>query len=68
MQGKPGSSVHISHGMPDIEALMQQWPPEVEQQLHNLRLPDATLVRPLFTCHTVSRLRQSTQHVAVGIA
>jgi len=44
MQGKPGGKVHISSAVPDIEALMQQWPPEVEQQLHSIKLPDASLV------------------------
>ena len=44
VQGKPGGSVHISNGMPDVEALMQQWPIEVEQKLHITKLPDSTLV------------------------
>ncbi len=26
VQGKPGGTVQISNGMPDVEALMQQWP------------------------------------------
>ncbi|KAA6417609.1 MAG: intraflagellar transport 46 protein, partial [Trebouxia sp. A1-2] len=42
-KGKPGGTVHISNGMPDVEALMQQWPVEVEQKLHSMKLPDATL-------------------------
>ena len=44
MQAKPGSNVHISNAMPDIDSLMQQWPLEVEQQLHTVKLPDASLV------------------------
>lgn len=44
MQAKPGSNVHISNAMPDIESLMQQWPSEVEQQLQTIKLPDASLV------------------------
>ena len=43
-QAKPGSNVHISNAMPDVETLMQQWPLEIEQQLHSIKLPDATLV------------------------
>lgn len=42
-KGKPGATVHISNGMPDVEALMQQWPVEVEQKLHSMKLPDSTL-------------------------
>lgn len=44
MQAKPSSNVHISNAMPDIESLMQQWPADVEQQLHSIKLPDSTLV------------------------
>ena len=47
LQGKPGATVHISNGMPDVEALMQQWPVEVEQKLHSMKLPDSTLVTGL---------------------
>ena len=50
VQGKPGGTVHISNGMPDVEALMQQWPVEVEQKLHTMKLPDATLVTPVRFC------------------
>ncbi|KAL3141589.1 hypothetical protein ABBQ32_004831 [Trebouxia sp. C0010 RCD-2024] len=42
-KARPSSNVHISNAMPDIESLMQQWPAEVEQQLHSIKLPDATL-------------------------
>ncbi|KAL3155076.1 hypothetical protein ABBQ38_011140 [Trebouxia sp. C0009 RCD-2024] len=43
-KAKPSSNVHISNAMPDIESLMQQWPADVEQQLHSIKLPDSTLV------------------------
>ena len=52
MQAKPGSIVHISNAMPDIESLMQQWPLEVEQQLHTVKLPDASLVSRCCMCRT----------------
>ena len=29
--------------MPDIDSLMQEWPGELEELLHELRLPNATL-------------------------
>ncbi len=53
VQGKPGGTVHISNGMPDVEALMQQWPLEVEQKLHTMKLPDSTLVTPFALLHIV---------------
>lgn len=30
---KPADTVHYSKPMPDIEQLMQEWPPEVEERL-----------------------------------
>ena len=53
MQAKHGSNVHISNAMPDIESLMQQWPSEMEQQLHTIKLPDASLVSSRL-CRTTS--------------
>ena len=44
LQGKPAAAVHYTKNMPDIEALMQQWPAEAEELLHEMRLPDETLV------------------------
>ena len=44
MQGKPAAAVHYTKNMPDIEALMQQWPAEAEELLHEMQLPDETLV------------------------
>ena len=43
-QGKPAAAVHYTKNMPDIEALMQQWPAEAEELLHEMQLPDETLV------------------------
>merc|ERR1719482_631877 len=40
---KPAPSVRYSKPMPDIEALMQIWPPNFEEMLENTRLPDAEL-------------------------
>lgn len=58
MQARPSSNVHISNAMPDIESLMQQWPAEVEQQLHSIKLPDATLV----SCEHNTRLGALSLH------
>ena len=44
VQGKPAAAVHYTKNMPDIEALMQQWPAEAEELLHEMQLPDETLV------------------------
>lgn len=38
-QSKPPASVSYSKPMPDIEELMQEWPPEMEAALRNMRLP-----------------------------
>ncbi|KAJ3199220.1 Intraflagellar transport protein 46 [Entophlyctis luteolus] len=40
---KPAPTVHYSRRMPDIEELMQVWPPEVEDALATLNLPSADL-------------------------
>ena len=45
-QGKPEAGVHYSKNMPDIESLMQEWPPQVEELLPSIRLPDNSLVGP----------------------
>ena len=34
---KPPQSVHYSHPMPDIESLLQEWPPEFEELLKTVR-------------------------------
>ena len=44
VQGKPAAAVHYTKNMPDIDALMQQWPAEAEELLHEMQLPDETLV------------------------
>lgn len=40
---KPPPSVRYSKPMPDIEALMQIWPVQMEELLETCRLPDADL-------------------------
>lgn len=42
-QSRPTPTVHYSRPMPDIESLMQEWPPEVEDALRTLALPSAQL-------------------------
>ena len=34
---KPPQNVHYSKTMPDIESLMQEWPPEFEEMLKTVR-------------------------------
>ena len=34
---KPPQNVHYSKAMPDIESLMQEWPPEFEEMLKSVR-------------------------------
>lgn len=40
---KPPPNVHYSKSMPDIDVLMQEWPPEVEELLSKIKLPSAEL-------------------------
>ncbi|XP_018495272.2 intraflagellar transport protein 46 homolog [Galendromus occidentalis] len=42
-QSRPTPTVHYSRPMPDVESLMQEWPPEVEEALKTLSLPSAKL-------------------------
>ena len=35
--------MHYTKTMPDVESLMQEWPPEVEEMLKNVNLPSAEL-------------------------
>ncbi|KHN74181.1 Intraflagellar transport protein 46 -like protein [Toxocara canis] len=42
-RSKPPDTVHYSKPMPDIELLMQEWPPEVEEMLKTERLPSGSL-------------------------
>eukprot|EP00048_Salpingoeca_helianthica_P015620 m.227686 g.227686 ORF g.227686 m.227686 type:complete len:354 (+) comp17283_c0_seq1:75-1136(+) len=44
---KPPQTVHLSHPMPDAEALLQEWPPEFEELLRSTDLPSAELDVPL---------------------
>ncbi|KAJ3130935.1 Intraflagellar transport protein 46, partial [Irineochytrium annulatum] len=48
---KPPPSVHYSRRMPDIEDLMQVWPPQIEEALEsgNLNLPSTELDLPLLS-------------------
>ncbi|CAG5123981.1 unnamed protein product, partial [Candidula unifasciata] len=42
-RSKPPANVHYSRNMPDIDTLMQEWPPEFEQLLKEVELPTAEL-------------------------
>jgi hypothetical protein len=46
-KNKPAAAVHYSRPMPDLEVLMQEWPPELETALRSSKLPTADLVRNL---------------------
>ncbi|XP_022807618.1 intraflagellar transport protein 46 homolog [Stylophora pistillata] len=40
---KPAPTVHYQRNMPDIDSLMQEWPPEFEDLLNQVGLPTADL-------------------------
>lgn len=42
-RSKPPASVHYSKNMPDVELLMQEWPPEFEELLKTTSIPSADL-------------------------
>ncbi|KAF8062670.1 IFT46 [Scenedesmus sp. PABB004] len=42
-KARPAAAVAYSRPMPDVEALMQEWPPELEAALRGSRLPTADL-------------------------
>ncbi|XP_070202233.1 intraflagellar transport protein 46 homolog isoform X1 [Littorina saxatilis] len=42
-RSKPPPNVHYSRNMPDIDTLMQEWPPEFEDLLKEISLPTADL-------------------------
>lgn len=42
-RSKPPPTVHYARNMPDIESLMQEWPPEFEELLKEVGLPSADL-------------------------
>ncbi|CAH1797348.1 unnamed protein product, partial [Owenia fusiformis] len=42
-RSKPPPNVHYTKNMPDIESLMQEWPPEFEEMLKEVGLPTADL-------------------------
>mmetsp|Transcript_36247 Transcript_36247/g.43739 ORF Transcript_36247/g.43739 Transcript_36247/m.43739 type:complete len:356 (+) Transcript_36247:111-1178(+) len=41
------SVVSYSKNMPDIETLMEEWPPEIEDMLNSIQLPDGELDLPI---------------------
>ncbi|XP_028840095.1 intraflagellar transport protein 46 homolog [Denticeps clupeoides] len=42
-RSKPPATVHYSRQMPDIDTLMQEWPPEFEELLGKVSLPTADI-------------------------
>lgn len=47
MQSQASAAVQYSGAMPDIDDLMEEWPPEVETLMQTTKcLPDASLVLP----------------------
>jgi len=42
-KNKPRPQVSYTKNMPDIETLMQEWPPELEEMLKHINLPDENL-------------------------
>ncbi len=44
-KSKPPATVGYSKTMPDIELLMQEWPPEIEAFVRAMKLPSGDLVR-----------------------
>ncbi|XP_067142911.1 intraflagellar transport protein 46 homolog isoform X2 [Centruroides vittatus] len=42
-RSKPPPTVHYARNMPDIDTLMQEWPPEFEELLKEVGLPSADL-------------------------
>jgi intraflagellar transport protein 46 len=42
-RSKPSPSVHYSKPMPDVDLLIQEWPPEVEELVKNISLPSPAL-------------------------
>jgi intraflagellar transport protein 46 len=43
-KSKPPAVVSYAKRMPDLEALMQEWPPEMEAALKSMKLPTGDLV------------------------
>mmetsp|Transcript_76181 Transcript_76181/g.204531 ORF Transcript_76181/g.204531 Transcript_76181/m.204531 type:complete len:103 (-) Transcript_76181:366-674(-) len=42
-RSNPPPNVHYTKPMPDIDSLMQMWPQEMEDTLHELQLPPAEI-------------------------
>lgn len=42
-QAKPPPNVHYTKNMPDIDTLMQEWPPDLEELLNKVSLPSADM-------------------------
>ena len=49
-RSKPPPTVHYTKPMPDIDRLMQEWPPEVEEMLKETGIPTAGSIIP-FECN-----------------
>jgi hypothetical protein len=47
-KNRPLTSIVYSQPMPDVEVLMQEWPPELEAALNSMKLPSSQLVRNAF--------------------
>ena len=53
-KNKPRPQVSYTKNMPDIEGLMEEWPPELEEMLKHLSLPDGA---PHFSCDRAETIR-----------
>lgn len=42
-KSKPATNVHYNKPMPDIDALMQEWPADIEDVLRQIELPTAEM-------------------------
>ncbi|KAH8036635.1 hypothetical protein HPB51_002689 [Rhipicephalus microplus] len=42
-RARPPPTVHYTRNMPDVESLMQEWPPEFEEMLAEVQVPTAEL-------------------------
>ncbi len=47
---KPAANVTYSRRMPDIDTLMQEWPPEMEAFLKTMKMPSGELVSCVLLC------------------
>ncbi|KAL1475321.1 hypothetical protein MTO96_037379 [Rhipicephalus appendiculatus] len=42
-RARPPPTVHYTRNMPDVESLMQEWPPDFEEMLAEVQVPTAEL-------------------------